>query len=289
MNRRHCFKLGVTFVGGLLLAPFGMSALPTSTTVRRQLRLSVVLTNPLNEPLQDQVLWLYVPAAETATQTLQGLSVSMAHEVLTDELGHRFVKLSLPQLAPLASKTVSIAADLDMRVEPLAALLAQPSSWLQDERYIEVRDARMQAKAAELKRDTALATGRAIYDWVRQSMHYAGYIADDLGALYALTQHRGDCTEYAYLAAALARACSIPARMVGGYVSDRNFVPRPEEYHNWAELYIDGAWRLLDAQKENWLAPADQYIAFRFYRDKVINPVGLAHRFLVQGAMQVRA
>ncbi|MFC5473796.1 transglutaminase-like domain-containing protein [Paraherbaspirillum soli] len=144
--------------------------------------------------------------------------------------------------------------------------------------------------AANLRRGVSLLDAdAAVVGAIRRAPpHYAGYIADDLWALWALLQRSGDCTEYAYLAVALARANGIPARMVGGYVTDRNIAPRAEEYHNWAELYVDGAWRLLDAQKENWLAPVQQYIAFRFYRDSVINPVGLAHRFNVSGEMQVR-
>lgn len=289
LARRDCLKAGAAIVGSALLSSFDCAAQSLSiASVHRQLRLSIALTNPLNEPLQDQILWLYVPVADAATQILRELSVSTAHEVLTDALGHRIVKLHLPQVAPLASKTVNVIADLEMRTEPMAEPLAQPLSWLQDERYIEVRDRQMQAKAIELKRGKSLDTGRAIYDWVRQTLHYAGYLADDLGALYALAHHQGDCTEYAYLATALARACGIPARMVGGYVSDRNFIPRANDYHNWAELYIDGTWRLLDAQKENWLTPTDQYVAFRYYSDKPSNPIGLAHRFVMQGQMQVR-
>jgi transglutaminase/protease-like cytokinesis protein 3 len=116
----------------------------------------------------------------------------------------------------------------------------------------------------------------------------AGYVADDRGALQALIERKGDCTEYAYLAAALARACGIPARMVGGYVTDRNSAPRPEDYHNWAEVHIGGAWRLLDAQKQHWMAPTAQYVAFRFYRAESINPLGSAHRFRVEGDLEVR-
>jgi transglutaminase-like putative cysteine protease len=117
-------------------------------------------------------------------------------------------------------------------------------------------------------------------------LSYAGYLADDYGALYALTNRRGDCTEYAYLATALARASSIPARMVGGYVTDRDITPRAGDYHNWAELYIDGSWRLLDAQKGNWLQPIDQYVAFRYHRVEMPNPLGTAHRFRIEGGLR---
>ena len=116
---------------------------------------------------------------------------------------------------------------------------------------------------------------------------YAGYLADDLGALSALEHRRGDCTEYADLVVALARANGIPARMVGGYVTDRDCGPRPQDYHNWAELYHEGAWRVVDAQKGICLEQGSQYVAFRIYRDAPINAVGLAHRYRLQGELQV--
>ena len=85
----------------------------------------------------------------------------------------------------------------------------------------------------------------------------------------------------------MARANGIPARMVGGYNIDNNAVLKATDYHNWAELYVDGAWLLLDTQKGRWLAPPEQYVAFRHYRDQAINPVGLAHRYSQEGKFEV--
>jgi transglutaminase-like putative cysteine protease len=272
------------------LAPCATSAQDAvqAAEVRRQLRFSVVLSNPRPTELRDQQLWLYLPASESPIQQIDSVNVSSDHSMLSDALGHNILQLRFSNFAPLATKVVSIAVNVLLRDASESAALKHPGDWLATERYIETSDARIQALASRLRQPTVQASGLAIYEWLRQNMHYAGYIADDLGALYAVTQRSGDCTEYAYLAVALARANGIPARMVGGYVTDRNIAPRAEDYHNWAELHIDGAWRLLDAQKENWLTPAQQYIAFRFYRDKIINPVGLAHRFHSNGELQIR-
>jgi len=278
--------------GGLHLAA-PASAQPVAdtaaSTVRRQLRFTMSLSNPSSEELRDQSVWIYVPAGETPTQRLTGLQVSAAHEVLSDTLGHRIVKLRLASLPALATRVVTIAAEVALREVPVQTVQPKsPTPWLEPERHIETMDPDIRSLAVELRCPSERETSRAIYDWVRGNLHYAGFVADDLGALYALKERRGDCTEYAYLAVALARANNIPARMVGGYVTDRSMAPRAEEYHNWAEFFFEGAWRLVDAQKESWLSPAQQYIAFRFYRDKQINPVGLAHRFRVEGLVQVR-
>jgi hypothetical protein len=86
---------------------------------------------------------------------------------------------------------------------------------------------------------------------------------------------------------ALAPANGIPARMVGGYVTDRDAAPQPQDYHNWAQLYLGGAWRTVDAQKENWLSSSAQYIVFRVYRDVPTNLVGPAHRYRIEGDLKV--
>jgi len=290
-DRRRC--LAAALFGGWSLA-LPASAQPvaqadTAATVRRQLRFTMALSNPLSEELRDQRVWIYMPAGETPTQRLMNLQVSADHEVLSDSLGHRIVKLRLASLPALATRVVGIAAEVALREEPEQTPVPRsPTPWLETERHIETGDPGIRSLAAELRRPSVHETSRAIYDWVRGNLRYAGFVADDLGALYALKERRGDCTEYAYLVVALARANGIPARMVGGHVADRNMAPRAEEYHNWAEVFFDGAWRLVDAQKESWLSPAQHYIAFRFYRDQEINPVGLAHRFRVEGRMQVR-
>jgi transglutaminase-like putative cysteine protease len=59
----------------------------------------------------------------------------------------------------------------------------------------------------------------------------------------------GDCTEHAVLLTALARASSYPARVVQGAA----IIEEPGSAlvfgHAWAEIYVDGAWRLADATK----------------------------------------
>jgi len=271
-----------------LAAAVPARALAAEPALERQLRFAITLTNPGGDVLQDQVLWLYAPLADGPAQKLLRVTCALAHEQVGDPLGHTLLKLALPPVAPWGTKVLALGFEVAMRRAPLPSALDDPRPWLRSERYIEVDDARIREAALALKRATAIETAQAIYESVRTRLQYAGYVADDLGALQALRQGRGDCTEYAFLAVALARANGIPARMVGGYVTEGSAAPRAEEYHNWAELYLDGSWRLLDAQKERWLAPSEQYVAFRLYRDEAVNPVGLAHRFRMDGRLRVR-
>lgn len=60
-----------------------------------------------------------------------------------------------------------------------------------------------------------------------------------------LADRRGDCTEYAYLFATLARIIGIPARTVSGLAYSEE--PSPGFLlHAWNEVYVDGSWRAMD-------------------------------------------
>lgn len=292
LNRRNYLKAIASALANLFLSRkvFGQNQ-PFSSegeSIQRQLRFIMTLNNPKSYELVDQILWFYLPVAETPTQQLESIKLSAPYERLTDSLGHSIIKLIFPQIAPLAAKIVSITINVSMRATPAMGLLKNPQDWLRPERYIEIADSGIRLLAAKLKRPEARETGLAIYEWIKQHLHYIGYIDDDRGAAYALNQLQGDCTEYAYLAVALARTNGIPARMVGGYTADKNAILRATDYHNWAELYFDGAWRLLDAQKERWLTPTEDYVAFHYYRDEDSNPIGLAHRYYQHGQFEVK-
>lgn len=284
-RRRFLRQSAALGVAGLLGGVH--ASLAEASETRRRLRFSFIMANPGGRTLSGQRFWLYLPVARGVTQQLSAMQVTAAHTLHSDALGHNLLEVVVEALPPFAQKLLSVAVEVTTQEDPRP--VAEEGGWLAAERFIE-SDAEPIARLAErLRRATPPETARAIYDWVAANLRYAGYLADDYGALYALARRQGDCTEYAYLVVALARACGIPARMVGGYVADQDGTPRPEEYHNWAELHWGGTWHLVDAQKGNWLSPARHYIAFRYYRAEAHNPLGLAHRFRVEGEMQVRA
>ncbi|MGB9713590.1 MAG: transglutaminase-like domain-containing protein [Candidatus Bathyarchaeales archaeon] len=91
-----------------------------------------------------------------------------------------------------------------------------------------------------------------IYNFVVRHLKYQVQ-EEEMGALWALNNGVGDCSEYSYLFVALCRAVGIPARVQAGFAfhSENSVV---EDGHMWAEYYIenygwvpvDATWRLFD-------------------------------------------
>lgn len=92
-----------------------------------------------------------------------------------------------------------------------------------------------------------------IYNYVITHLHY---VAQDKerGALWALENEVGDCSEYSYLFVALCRAAGIPTRVQAGFAF-HSIKDVLNDGHMWAEYYlenygwipVDATWRLFDS------------------------------------------
>ncbi|MFC5740744.1 transglutaminase-like domain-containing protein [Dyella tabacisoli] len=116
----------------------------------------------------------------------------------------------------------------------------------------------LQSDAPAVRNLAAQAVGDASND--RQRMRrlrifVSRYITQhglDIGyasALEVVSNRQGDCTEYAVLLAAMARAQGIPARVVTGMVyadryanTSRVFLP-----HAWVQAWVEGRWQSYDS------------------------------------------
>ncbi len=263
-------------------------SVPAEYTVLRQIRWRFVLENPTRKPLAAQVLRAYAPVKQTATQWTENLAASHPYELESDPLGNQIMVFRFSELPPFATRIVSIVADLRLAPNPQPTPMADTTLAMGEERHIEANHREMVSSAREIISQVDGNVPSAIYKWVRGHMFDSGFIAEDLGALYALRNRRGDCTEYANLFVALARTLGIPARTLGGYVLAANSAPKPGEYHNWAEYYADGTWQLSDPQKGNFRRNAEQYIAMRVISARTPNSLRAAHRYLIEGEMTVR-
>jgi transglutaminase-like putative cysteine protease len=84
----------------------------------------------------------------------------------------------------------------------------------------------------------------AIRDWTEASLAYvAGSSGATTTAVDTFVSREGVCRDYAHLVCGLARAANIPARYTTGYGPDVS----PPDFHAVAEVWLDGAWHLVDA------------------------------------------
>lgn len=91
----------------------------------------------------------------------------------------------------------------------------------------------------------------AMAEWVAESLDYRSNASGgETTALDTFASRSGVCRDYAHLLVALARAGEIPARCVAAYAPGVD----PPDFHAVAELWLDGAWHLIDA---TGMAPAD--------------------------------
>ena len=140
-------------------------------------------------------------------------------------------------------------------------------AFLLPERFIESASPEIIDLSRKLRSSSDIGTARNIYNWVRLNIKNAVFAGSVHGALYALRERRGDCTEHAALFTALCRASNIPARPVAGFVCRNNCILKPAALHNWAEFMADGRWHIADPQGGNFMDHETDYIEMECDKD----------------------
>ena len=101
----------------------------------------------------------------------------------------------------------------------------------------------------------------ALRDWVGEALTYrSGTTSGQTTALMTFAERQGVCRDYAHLLTALARAGGVPARCVSAYAPGVD----PPDFHAVCELWLDGAWHLVDA---TGMARADELVRVVVGRD----------------------
>ncbi|MBM3701330.1 MAG: transglutaminase domain-containing protein, partial [Actinobacteria bacterium] len=110
--------------------------------------------------------------------------------------------------------------------------------YLKNENFIEKDDEAIIAVAQSFKNPDQVELVGEIYNFVLSNMEYSGYNPSSAGAVSALLEGKGDCTEYSDLFVALCRAKGIAARTVEGYTTDES-IDYISLGHNWSEVFFD--------------------------------------------------
>ncbi len=241
-----------------------------------------LVTNTTGRVANDVRLLAHAPVLQTSNQVCVDLEASDDHDSDVDELGNQVIRFRFGELPPYGNRAVSINAVLRFSDIP-RRLAVDPARFLTVEASVQSDDPDIAQAAHRLKGSTTLETARRTHQWVAGRVRYAGYLRDNRGALFALRTGRGDCTEYASLFVALCRANGIPARMVGGYVIGARSRLAPGGYHNWAEFFDQGVWRISDPQRRAFGRDEDSYVAMRIMGPSSKNPMDESQRFVTIG------
>ncbi len=153
----------------------------------------------------------------------------------------------------------------ELPATPLGALPAEVAPFLLASRYCTPQ--RFGAAVADL---FGIAPGvvadgstiAAMRDWIRAHMSYVQSSDWNTTAEDSFLTREGVCRDYAHLMIAFARAANVPARFVSAYAWQLN----PPDFHAVAEVYLDGAWRLIDA---TGMAPEEALVRIAHTRDAI--------------------
>jgi len=245
------------------------------------LRIHLTARNPHPHTLQGAIVRFFAPIASAAEHELIKAEVNHPYQTEVDAYGNRAIVIALADLAPYSLRPISMT--FTVRDKPASqAVNAPPAAYVSEEALIESTDPEIVALSQQLAGRTPVEVARNAQQWIVDNLNYAGYQPFEAGALAALRMRRGDCTEYAYLFAALMRARGIPARVLGGYVAPSSRIVKPLEYHNWVEFHAEGKWQLADPQRNVFMKDTGDYIAMRIVvRGKNMPASPYPHRFSV--------
>jgi len=156
-------------------------------------------------------------------------------------------------------------------------LLLNRERYLQATELINFEHEMIQEKAAELARGCAnsVAVAEQIFHFVRDEIRYAFRVPHDAGQFKAsaiLRAKMGFCTQKAILFCALARSRGIPAGIYFFDIVDHSL---PEKFaellrtrtmfrHGVPTLFLNGAWRKLDATLDAKLVEKNGLFAVEF-------------------------
>ncbi len=247
--------------------------------ITRTLKYRYVVQNKTNKLLTKTEFWAYAPVSKTSNQLVVKLESSFPFKSEYDKYGNHIQTFSIDQLAPFATKIITITVTLKMSDKANPIKLINKQNFLTAEKNIESDNPKLISFAANLVKQSSVDTAQTLFNWVNKNIKYEGYVKNDRGALYAFNNRKGDCTEYSYLFTALSRTQSIATRVIGGYVYKEDQLLKPEDFHNWAEYYDNGRWIIADVQNANWNTKIETYIAFRILSREDNRKLGNSHRF----------
>ncbi len=249
----------------------------------KRVRYGFILRNPTGRAVHNAVLWTYAPLKRTSFQTCRNIRATKDFHRQLDSRGHQILTFRFPLVPPYGSKQVTVRAELAMRNSPRAVPRQGHSEWSTPGPFIQSAARTVASRASRLQTQTEEGTLQNILGWINREIDHTGYTSRELGALHALKHREGDCTEFADLYAALARASGIPTRVMAGFVRQGSGALHISGYHNWAESLYGERWHLADPQKNRLDQAAPRYIAMSILDHTDNHPIPRGQPFALRG------
>lgn len=225
---------------------------------KRSIRYVFTLENKSSKPKDGVVFKTYSPLLLSSTQKLVGLQSNQKFIKANDVFGNQILSFEIGFIAPYAKKKITVTAEM-MLSSVAAGERLEHELYLSEQPKIEIHNNKIIKIAEKLKNQNG-DLHKNIFHWLVENIEYSGYGMRDRGAVYALENLKGDCTEYAYLNVAINRILKFPSRAVNGYIVDHDKKLNATEYHTWSEVWMNGGWQVVDAQKNNYLTNQQNYI-----------------------------
>ncbi|MHC4214213.1 MAG: transglutaminase-like domain-containing protein, partial [Planctomycetota bacterium] len=189
-------------------------------------------------------LLVLLPRSISGRQKIESVSCNPPASRIINKNGNRYAQFQFFKPKKRFSVNIKVHAelyryDLDTaRKKKGKYHVEEPDlgEFLIDERLIQKDDESIRAMAKKINGRSRLETVKKVYEYVIDTLEFGGLFEDEFGAVQALSQKKGDCTEYSDLFVALCRAKGIPARVVTGYTIRFDSVP-PK--HHWTEVYFE--------------------------------------------------
>jgi transglutaminase-like putative cysteine protease len=194
--------------------------------------------------LQSTTLTFLMPQNLPHRQKIVNITYSQQPTEEFDANGMHYVRFTLQNPAPTTVITATVVAETDRWDLATAKTSANPTlesdAALQPfeaaEKYLEKDSPEIQKAAKTIAGATDIAVLQNVMAFVTRTLRPGAFSSLDRGAVWALENKTGDCTEFADLFVALCRAKNIPARYCEGYLVGPIPAGQPAA-HNWAEAY----------------------------------------------------
>jgi transglutaminase-like putative cysteine protease len=277
-QRRSAFLIGLVIVTLLLLAStfIFISQAPdeersSGVPTKKLMRYSFTLANQTGEVAENVVFRVFAPVESTPFQKVESIESSQPFERRKDSVGNLELEFQIDSLPPHGQKVITVSAEMSMwdapRTDFISPELAQLGAIpLAAETNKHVQRALNEIESSTSK-DSPVAWLKTANSWVYQAFEDVGYVSRDRGALFALSERKGDCTEFMHALVALSRAQQIPSLAVAGFrIDGGNAILKAMDYHNWVMFEADGGWGVADPHANIFIEDQGNYVAFRLLK-----------------------